>query len=162
MGELMLEKNEESNISAETGPPPSQATEAQVEGFKAETIRLINAERQKNGTAGLKAMGILEDLADQRAREASVLFKHTRPDGTRCFTIFAENALKYKAAGENLAYGFKTPAALVKAWMNSEGHRRNNLDPDFKYIGIGCYLRKSTLYCAALFYTPRKHGVPAL
>jgi uncharacterized protein YkwD len=155
VGELMLEKNEESNTSAETAPP-SQKADAPIAGFKEEVIRLINIERQKNGAAGLKTMGALDGIADQRAREASVLFKHTRPDGTRCFTVFAENSLKYRAAGENLAYGYKTPEALVKAWMNSEGHRRNNLDPDFRYGGIGYHMSdKGTLYCTVLFYTPK-------
>lgn len=151
------EKNKkESNTPAETTPAPVEKADASVTKFKAEVIRLINIERQRDGAPGLKAMGILDAMADKRAQEASGLFKHTRPDGTRCFTIFAENALKYRAAGENLAYGFKTPEALVTAWMNSEGHRRNNIDPDFKYGGIGYRVSgKGTLYCSALFYTPK-------
>ncbi|NLA86246.1 MAG: hypothetical protein GX847_02970 [Clostridiales bacterium] len=151
----MLEKNEESNTSAETGPPSQKADEPAA-GYKAEVIRLINLERQKSGAADLKTLDTLGAMADTRAKEASVLFRHTRPDGTRCFTIFAENALKYRAAGENLAYGFKTPEALVKAWMSSEGHRRNNLDPDFKFGGVGYHMSgKGTLYCSILFFTPK-------
>ncbi len=155
VGELMLEKNEESNMSAETAPP-SQKVGEPAAGYKAEVIRLINLERQKSGVADLKTLDTLGDMADTRAKEASVLFRHTRPDGTRCFTIFAENALKYRAAGENLAYGFKTPEALVRAWMNSEGHRRNNLDPDFRFSGVGYHMSgKGTPYCSILFYTPK-------
>jgi uncharacterized protein YkwD len=95
-------------------------------------------------------------MADLRAQESAVSFSHTRPNNTRCFTIFGENNLKYRAAGENLAYGFRTPEAVVKAWMASEGHRRNILDPDFKYIGIGYYVNENgRIYCSQLFYTPR-------
>jgi uncharacterized protein YkwD len=152
----MLEKNKETDTPAETAAQPSQKADATAQRFKAEVLRRINIERQKSKIARLEEMGALGPLADQRAREASVLFKHTRPDGTRCFTIFAENSFKYKAAGENLAFGFKTPEAFVAAWMNSEGHRRNILDPDFKYIGVGRFVTgKGTLYCATLFYTPK-------
>ncbi len=151
----MLEKNNETDTPAETAAPPSKA-DAPAQRFKAEVIRRVNIERQKSKIAGLQEMGALHPMADKRAQEASVLFKHTRPDGTRCFTVFAENSFKYRAAGENLAYGFKTPEALVEAWMNSEGHRRNVLDSDFKYVGVGYFVNeKGTLYCATLFYTPR-------
>lgn len=44
------------------------------------------------------------------------------------------------AVGENLAWGsgnLGTPRQIVKAWMNSPGHRRNMLDARFREIGIG-------------------------
>ncbi|NMA25253.1 MAG: hypothetical protein GX936_06265 [Clostridiales bacterium] len=124
--------------------------------FKAEVVRLVNLEREKAGAAALAVLKILYTMADVRAQESAVSFSHTRPNNTRCFTIFGENNLKYRAAGENLAYGFRTPEAVVKAWMASEGHRRNILDPDFKYIGIGYYVNENgRIYCSQLFYTPR-------
>jgi uncharacterized protein YkwD len=39
-------------------------------------------------------------------------------------------------AGENIAYGFETPRALVSAWMHSAGHRANILSPHFHRIGV--------------------------
>ncbi len=152
----MLEKNQKSDPPARAASAGFTQTNSPTARFKTEVIRLVNIERKKKGAADLKAMEILGTMADTRAKEASVLFEHTRPDGTRCFTIYAENALKYRAAGENLAYGFKTPEKLVAAWMNSEGHRRNILDSDFKYVGVGYFLKdKGTLYCSTLFYTPK-------
>jgi uncharacterized protein YkwD len=44
------------------------------------------------------------------------------------------------AVGENLAWGSGdrgTPRQIVRAWMNSPGHRRNMLDRRFREIGIG-------------------------
>lgn len=152
----MLEKIKISNTQKHTASAVLSKADTPITRFKAEVIRLINDERQKKGIADLKAFEVLGAMADTRAAEAADQFKHTRPDGTRCFTIFAENALKYRAAGENLAYGYKTPQTVVAAWMNSEGHRRNNLDPDFKYVGIGYFINESgTLFCSVLFYTPR-------
>ena len=36
--------------------------------------------------------------------------------------------ISYKTAGENIAKGQKTPAQVVNAWMNSQGHRENILN----------------------------------
>lgn len=150
------------DITADAASSPAVATttvkdkEAQIAEFKAEVIRLINIERQKNGVSALTAKDELSVMANVRAEESSVSFSHTRPNGTRCFTIFAEYGMKYRAAGENLAYGFSTPANVVAAWMNSAGHRKNILDPDFKYIGIGYFVNANgTIYCSQLFYTPK-------
>ena len=34
-------------------------------------------------------------------------------------------------------WGQKTPEAVMNAWMNSEGHRANILNPNFKKLGVG-------------------------
>mgnify|MGYP000702630480 CR=1 FL=1 len=44
--------------------------------------------------------------------------------------------------GENIAGGRMTPADVVEGWMNSEGHRKNILRPEYNYIGVA-YLHKS-------------------
>jgi uncharacterized protein YkwD len=143
------------NRSAKTSSAVLPAADTSISNYKAEVLRLMNSERKNNSAAELKALAALDAIADIRARESAVSFLHTRSDGTWCFTVFAEHALKYRAAGENLAYGYKTPKAAVSAWMKSEGHRKNILDTDFEYAGIGYYLSdKGTIYCASLFYTP--------
>jgi uncharacterized protein YkwD len=43
----------------------------------------------------------------------------------------------WSQAGENIAAGFRTPAAAVRAWMRSPGHCRNILSPAFVDVGIG-------------------------
>jgi uncharacterized protein YkwD len=148
-----------SNTVTEAAVPSAEPAEAvevdPVAQFKAEVIRLVNLEREKAGLAALKELETLFPIADVRAQEAAVSFSHTRPNNTRCFTIFGENNLKYKAAGENLAYGFRTPESVVKAWMASEGHRKNIMNPNYSFIGIGYYENESgRVYCSQLFYTP--------
>ncbi len=39
--------------------------------------------------------------------------------------------------GENIAKGYPSPEAVMKAWMNSPGHRRNILNCDFEALGVG-------------------------
>jgi uncharacterized protein YkwD len=49
--------------------------------------------------------------------------------------------------GENIAWGAGgrgTPRKIVKAWMNSPGHRQNMLSPRFRDIGIGVAARGPT------------------
>ncbi|HHT17431.1 MAG TPA: hypothetical protein GXZ77_06955 [Papillibacter sp.] len=125
--------------------------------FCSELLRLVNEEREKAGAAPLEMHEELVKAAQLRAEEAAEKFSHTRPDGTRWSTVFAEYELKYTAAGENLAAGFRTAAAMVKAWMNSEGHRANILAEDFIYIAFGCFVREDgRMYVAQLFFTPAK------
>lgn len=45
------------------------------------------------------------------------------------------NEIGAKAVGENLAYGYQTSGAVIKAWLNSEGHREN-LEGDHTHFGI--------------------------
>ena len=41
------------------------------------------------------------------------------------------------AAGENIAWGYRSPQAVVDGWMNSPGHRANILNEDFHQMGVG-------------------------
>lgn len=51
------------------------------------------------------------------------------------------------SVGENLAWGsgsLGTPRAIVRAWMNSSGHRRNMLNGRYREIGIAVIARGPT------------------
>jgi len=125
--------------------------------FRAEMLRLVNEEREKAGLAPLEYHEELTEAAQRRAEEAAEKFSHTRPDGARWVTVFEEHGLKYQVARENLAKGFRTAAAMVRAWMNSEGHRANILASDYTYLGVGyCVREDGTIFTAQLFYTPAK------
>jgi uncharacterized protein YkwD len=38
---------------------------------------------------------------------------------------------------ENIAYGYKTPGEVVRAWLHSPGHRRNIVSRTWRYLGVG-------------------------
>jgi uncharacterized protein YkwD len=42
------------------------------------------------------------------------------------------------AWGENLAYGFTDPAALLNAFLSDEGHRQNVENPSWTFVAMGC------------------------
>lgn len=61
---------------------------------------------------------------------------HTSSDGTG----FADRVMPYyegHALGENVAWGFKDPFAVVMAWMCSEGHRENLMRSSYVELGVG-------------------------
>lgn len=111
--------------------------EESVHKYVLEVVDLVNEERAKEGIDPLELDLDLCEAAEIRAKEAKKSFSHTRPNGERCFTVLSEAGITYKIAGENLGGHIKTPKRAVAAWMNSEGHRKNILNPKFTHIGIG-------------------------
>ncbi len=106
------------------------------EEFVKEVVRLINVERVKAGLGELVIDTDVKSAAQKRAEELLTTFSHTRPDGSRCFSVLGEYNVSYKSAGENIAAGYSSPEAVVEAWMNSTGHRANILG-DYTHIGVG-------------------------
>lgn len=105
-----------------------------AETWELEVVRLTNIERQNAGLPILKYNNNLQQGANIRAQEIITSFSHTRPDGSRFFTAFGN--LQYRNIGENLASGYRSPEAVVNAWMNSEGHRANILKPEYQEITV--------------------------
>ena len=95
----------------------------------------INAQRKKIKAKALVYDKALTDAAMKRAAELSVYYSHTRPNKANCSTAFKWT----KEFGENIAMGQKTPAAVMKTWMNSAGHKKNILRKTYTRVGIGCY-----------------------
>ena len=120
-------------------------------GYTAEVVRLVNAEREKYGLSELESDSFVQSAAQVRAKESEISFSHTRPDGRSCFTALSEAGVTYSGAGENIAYGQKTPAEVVKAWMDSPGHRANILNKNFTRIGVGYYKSGNTIYWSQFF-----------
>ena len=119
-------------------PDPETPDAAAPEEFEAEVVRLVNIEREKNGLSALKSDNEkLNRAADIRAEELTTSFSHTRPSGADCFSVLIERGIKYCAAGENIAYGYRTPAEVVEGWLNSPEHRANILTGSFTHIGVG-------------------------
>jgi len=125
---------------------------AKEAAFAAEVVDLVNKERADHGLNALSQDLSLQAAAQKRSVEQTELFSHTRPNGNSCFSVLGEYGITYKGAGENIAYGQKTPEDVVEAWMNSEGHRANILSKNFTDIGVGCYISSSgTIYWTQMF-----------
>jgi uncharacterized protein YkwD len=119
----------------ELSQPVEEVSSTPAATWELEILRLTNIERQKAGLNLLKYNATLEDGAKIRSIEIITHFSHTRPDGTRFFTVFGPDFL-YRNIGENLASGFRTPEQVVAAWMNSESHRANILNEKFEELSV--------------------------
>lgn len=79
-------------------------------------------------------------LAGVRAKEISKNPSHTRPDGRKYNTIYADYGVtKPKATGENIAWATRFDSArdIVNYWMESTlGHREVMLNGKYKRFGI--------------------------
>ena len=119
--------------------------------YEEQVVALVNAERAKENLAPLTMTESLKTVAEIRAEETTVLFSHDRPNGSSCFSILSEYGISYRAAGENIAWGQKTPEIVVDAWMNSPGHRANIMSSNFGHIGVGYYVKDNVAYWVQLF-----------
>lgn len=123
-----------------------------ISKYAAQVLQLVNSERSSQGLSMLSTTTSLAAAANKRAEETVRLFSHTRPDGRSCFTVLEEYGISYQSAGENIAYGQKTPQEVVNAWMNSSGHRANILNAGYSHVGIGVYQADNgTIYWSQLF-----------
>ncbi len=107
--------------------------------FENEVIRLVNEERRKNGLSPLQANWELSRVARYKSQDMrdKRYFSHTSPTYGSPFTMMQNFGIRYRSAGENIAMGQRTPAAVVNAWMQSSGHRANILNASFTEIGVG-------------------------
>lgn len=131
--------------------PTPDDNNASLSGYAAQVVQLVNAERAQYGLSALTMDAKASAAALVRAGELKDAFSHTRPDGRSCFTALTDAGVSYRGAGENIAYGQATPAAVVQAWMNSEGHRANILSNKYTAIGVGYTVIGGTSYWAQLF-----------
>jgi uncharacterized protein YkwD len=133
-------------------PAPTTApSNTGISSYASEVLRLVNIERSKAGLSALTTNSTLTAAANKRAQETKQSFSHTRPNGTSAFTVLGEYGISYRAAGENIAYGQRTPQEVVTGWMNSPGHRANILNSNFGKIGIGVYQSNGVIYWSQLF-----------
>lgn len=121
--------------------------------FIAEVLELVNIERKKANLPPLSGSNeALNKAAEARANELMTLFSHTRPNGQSWRESLKEYDVVYRTAGENLAKGHKSAEIVVKAWMNSQGHRANIMNTNFNNIGIGLAIdQKGILHWVQLF-----------
>ncbi len=102
-------------------------------------VDLTNAQRQKNGLKPLTMDPHLSSVARKKSVDmaSNNYFSHNSPTYGSPFDMMRDFGIQYNTAGENIARGQTTAEQVVNSWMNSEGHRRNILNPNFTHIGVG-------------------------
>lgn len=111
-----------------------------------EVLKIANQERAKENLAPLTSTPKLQQAGDIRAEELVSVTDHVRPDGRPWYTVLEELDLHYMWAGENVAAGQRGSAAVMRSWMNSQGHRENILREQFVHVGVGYHYSGASVY----------------
>ncbi|NLK96531.1 SafA/ExsA family spore coat assembly protein [Defluviitalea saccharophila] len=128
-----------------------------VKALENEVIRLVNAERAKQGLPALKANWELSRVARMKSQDMinKNYFAHQSPTYGSPFNMMENFGIKFSSAGENIAKGQQTPSQVMNAWMNSPGHRSNILSASYTQIGVGLATSKNgTKYWTQMFIRP--------
>jgi uncharacterized protein YkwD len=112
-----------------TNPPLPTAPPGSA-GYAGQVIALVNNERAANGLSALTINWTL--MSNSQAWSEYMAYNN----------IFDHSG---QNVGENVAAGYATPGDAVAAWMSSEGHRANILNPSYTQVGAGyAYSQNST------------------
>lgn len=117
--------------------------------FEEDVLRLVNQRRAtgadcgSNGTFSPAAALTMNPALRCAARIHSTdmgtrqFFDHTNPDGENPGVRLARAGYDASTWGENIAFGYGSPQAVVDGWMQSDGHCANIMRPNFTEIGVG-------------------------
>jgi uncharacterized protein YkwD len=131
----------------------STAAGVDARSFEQQVVALTNEARAANGCPALAnndklhaaALGHSEDMFEND------YFSHTGVDGSSMTDRIERQGYSWRRLAENIAFGHRTPSAVVDGWMNSSGHRANILNCDLAEIGVGFH----NFYWTQNFGTPR-------
>ncbi len=111
------------------------ATAATKREMRAAVLCLVNKQRALHHLPALHASAALDRSAQRwtNTMVGSGQFTH----GANFAARISAAGFHWSYAGENIAAGFQTPTAAVRAWMASTGHCQNILNPDYADVGTG-------------------------
>lgn len=132
---LLLTPTTASASPAPTSPAAPAAAPvlaSTLSGPAAEILHLVNQARAAEGLRPLVADAEVTVVAQRWSeRQARAQRMYHNPD------YASQIPSGWSRAGENVAMGYRTAAAMHEGWMNSPGHRANILNAAFTHIGIG-------------------------
>lgn len=126
---------------------------------KKDIIKMVNKVRIEKNLPVLKENKKLNILADKKAKIMAKEnnLSHTAGGYNSFSDLVKEANIEYLAVGENIARNWKTPDDVMKAWLNSSGHRANILNKKFTQIGVGKAINsKGDIYWVQLFIKEKK------
>lgn len=136
-----------------TSDKPTTNPTGEYAKFQQEVVDLVNKERTSRGLKPVTFNTELSKVATLKSQDMidKNYFDHNSPTYGSPFDMMKKFGISYKAAGENIAMGQKTPQEVMNSWMKSSGHRKNILSPDFTELGVGVASNGSSLYWTQMF-----------
>lgn len=142
--------------------PTSSATAADttcgLANFEAEALRLVNQYRAAGASCGSRGSFAPAAALTLDARLASAAYAHSRDmadnnyfshdslDGRSMADRINAAGYAWSTIGENIAAGYSSVEIVVSAWMASEGHCANLMNPRFTEFGLTCALNDASEY----------------
>lgn len=119
-------------------PVRSVSASGSLSPWAEDAVGLMNKERSERGLPELVVNGTLAKAAQAKLSdmEKKNYFAHTSPEKLTPWSFIETAGYDYRFAGENLAIHFKNPESEHQAWMRSEKHCQNILDPRFREVGM--------------------------
>lgn len=136
---------------------PTDRTLREIAALEKECLQQVNLVRQAHGLFTLDFDSELLEVARAYSRRMAEerFFAHEDPEGRTVRQRVNRAGIKWQMIGENLAYsnGYLSPvAASLHGWMESEPHKRNMLDPEFRETAIGAWISSNgTVYFTEIF-----------
>ncbi|MGI5165290.1 CAP domain-containing protein [Spirillospora sp. CA-253888] len=108
-------------------------------GPEGAVVALTNQERAKAGCGALRTDSRLTLAARRHSADMAEhkYLDHTSRNGDSPWKRMEDAGYTGGGGAENIAQGYATPAAVVKGWMESPGHRANILNCKLRAIGVG-------------------------
>lgn len=139
-------------------PTPEPTPVSEADPMVQEILRLSNLARAEAGLPALSLNAQLNQAALAHGLDMANngIFSHTGSDGSTLRDRVNRTGYAWRNIGENIAYGYTSAASVMSGWMNSDGHRANILNSNFREIGIA-YTRNSQgrFYYVQVFGNPR-------
>jgi uncharacterized protein YkwD len=141
-------------LAAATGPGDATCN---IPGAREAILQQINAVRARGADCGGQRFGAarpvgwneqLFSAADVHSRDMAQYnyFSHESLRGTQAYQRVQAQGYRWKSVAENIAAGQFTVGGVMDAWMRSEGHCRNIMDPAFTEVAVSCVTRAGTTY----------------
>jgi hypothetical protein len=111
--------------------------ELQISSWMNEMLNRVNQERASVGVHPLCYNSKLIASSQQHNNDMISMNRltHSSSNGSSFGSRFTAQGYQYSTVAENIARGQTSVSSVMNAWMNSSGHRRNLLSPDFVHFG---------------------------
>lgn len=116
----------------------------------ARTIARSCGASQHAATSPVSWSSKLETAAQSHSDDMAFedFFSHTGSDGSTVANRVTATAYSWRTVGENIYAGFAEAERAMTAWLDSPGHCRNIMDPDFKEVGMAVVVSSTSTYQA--------------
>ena len=135
----------------------SLATSCSIPGMREAILQQINAARTAGRVCGtailppVAAMRWNDVLFSAAARHSQDMatrnyFSHTSPEGVTFWQRISMEGYAGWGAGENIAAGQGSVSGVMAAWLTSEAHCRNIMEPVLTEVAVACVAQSGNTY----------------